>query len=121
MRKNDTREREISEISMSLKAMAKELEVPVMALAQLNRGPDLRNDKRPKISDLRESGSIEQDADLIMFLYRDEYYNPQSEDGGVSEVIIVNNRHGSLNTIKLAFNPNFVCFQNLYNGEAPTK
>ena len=121
VRKNDTREREISEISMSLKAMAKELEVPVMALAQLNRGPDLRNDKRPKISDLRESGSIEQDADLIMFLYRDEYYNPQSEDGGVSEVIIGKNRHGSLNTIKLAFNPNFVCFQNLYKGEAPTK
>ncbi len=120
-RKNDTREREISEISMSLKAMAKELEVPVMALAQLNRGPDLRNDKRPKISDLRESGSIEQDADLIMFLYRDEYYNPQSESVGVSEVIIGKNRHGSLNTIKLAFNPNFVCFQNLYKGDAPVK
>ena len=120
-RRNDTREREISEISMSLKAMAKELEVPVMALAQLNRGPDMRNDKRPKISDLRESGSIEQDADLIMFLYRDEYYNPQSESVGVSEVIIGKNRHGSLDTIKLAFHPNFVCFQNLYKGDSPIK
>jgi replicative DNA helicase len=112
--RSDNREREISEISMGLKALAKELNVPVIALAQLNRGPDARPDKRPKISDLRESGSLEQDADMILFIYRDEYYNPASEDQGVAELLISKNRHGSLTTIKLAFQPNFVTFQNLY-------
>ena len=114
----DSREREISEISMGLKALAKELNVPVIALAQLNRGPDARPDKRPKISDLRESGSMEQDADQILFVYRDEYYNPASEDAGVAEVAIAKNRHGGTATIKLAFQANFVAFQNLYK-DAP--
>ena len=82
------REREISEISMGLKALAKELKIPIIAAAQLNRGPDARPDKRPRISDLRESGSMEQDADQIIFIYRDDYYNPQSEHAGQSEVII---------------------------------
>ncbi len=113
-KKFDSREREISEISMGLKALAKELSVPVIALAQLNRGPDARPDKRPKISDLRESGSMEQDADMIMFLYRDEYYNPASEDTGIAELIVAKNRHGSTSKIKLAFHPNFVAFKDLY-------
>ena len=112
----ESREREISQISMGLKQLAKELKVPVIALAQLNRGPDSRPDKRPKISDLRESGSMEQDADLIMFVYRDEYYNPDSESAGVSEVIVAKNRHGETTTVKLAFQPNYVSFHNLYQG-----
>jgi replicative DNA helicase len=114
--KSESREREISEISMGLKALAKELQVPVIALAQLNRGPDSRPDKRPKISDLRESGSMEQDADMILFIYRDEYYNPTSEDQGVAEILIAKNRHGSTTTVKLAYQANFVSFQNLYKG-----
>lgn len=107
------REREVSEISMGLKNLAKELEVPIITLAQLNRGPDARPDKRPKISDLRESGSMEQDADMILFVYRDEYYNPNSEDAGKAEVIVAKNRHGSLETVNLAWLPNFVSFHNL--------
>ncbi len=113
-RKAESREREISEISMGLKELAKELNIPVIALAQLNRGVEQRPDKRPKLSDLRESGSMEQDADMIMFVYRDEYYNPNSEMTGMAELLIGKNRHGSLDTIKLAFQPNFVSFQNLY-------
>jgi replicative DNA helicase len=109
----DSREREIAELSGGLKALAKELQVPVIALAQLNRGPDQRTDHRTKSSDLRESGSLEQDADLIMFIYRDEYYNPNSEDRGKAEVIIAKNRHGSVDTIKLAYQANYVSFYNL--------
>ena len=116
----DSREREISRISMGLKELAKELRVPVVALAQLNRGPDARPDKRPKISDLRESGSMEQDADIILFVYRDEYYNPDSESAGISEVIVGKNRHGGTTTVKLAFQPSFVSFQNLYKGGEAT-
>ncbi|MBF0440504.1 MAG: replicative DNA helicase [Oligoflexales bacterium] len=115
----ESREREISQISMGLKELAKELNVPVLALAQLNRGPEFRTgDKRPKMADLRESGSMEQDADLILFAYRDEYYNPNSEHSGIAEIIVGKNRHGSLTTIKLAFQPNFVCFQNLYKNDS---
>ncbi|TWW09591.1 replicative DNA helicase, partial [Planctomyces bekefii] len=88
----DSREREISEISGGLKALAKELSIPIIALAQLNRGPDNRPDKVPKLSDLRESGSMEQDADMILFLYRDEYYNPNSEDAGKALLKIGKNR-----------------------------
>lgn len=112
--KEKSREREISEISMGLKELAKELHIPVIALAQLNRGPDARPDKRPKLSDLRESGSMEQDADMIFFVYRDEYYNPSSELSGIAELIIGKNRHGETATVKLAYQPNFVCFNNLY-------
>lgn len=112
--KSESREREISEISMGLKNLAKELRVPVMALAQLNRGPDSRPDKRPKISDLRESGSMEQDADQIFFIYRDEYYNPSSELAGIAELLIAKNRHGSTKSIKLAYQPQYVSFQNLF-------
>lgn len=115
--KNESREREISEISMGLKNLAKELKVPVVALAQLNRGPDSRPDKRPKISDLRESGSMEQDADMIFFVYRDEYYNPNSEKTGVAEIIVAKNRHGATTTVELTFQPSFVLFQNLFQEE----
>ena len=112
-KKYESREREISEISGGLKALAKELNVPVIALAQLNRGVEGRPDKVPKLSDLRESGSMEQDADMILFLYRDEYYNPNSEDAGKAMLRIAKNRHGSLQDIYLAFAPNFLKFTNL--------
>jgi len=110
---SQSREREISEISSGLKNLAKELKIPVIALAQLNRGPDTRPDKVPKLADLRESGSMEQDADQILFLYRDEYYNPNSEDAGKCMVRIAKNRHGSTEDIYLAFTPNFMKFSNL--------
>ena len=96
-----------------LKSLAKELDVPIIVLSQLNRSADTRTDHRPKTSDLRESGAIEQDADLIMFVYRDEVYNPNSEDAGKAELIIAKNRHGSLEDIKLACQLNFVTFYNL--------
>lgn len=109
----ENREREISEISRNLKGLAKELDVPVISLAQLNRGPDSRPDKRPRMSDLRESGSMEQDADLVLFIYRDEYYHQASEDAGKAELILGKNRHGPMNTINLAFHSDFVSFHNL--------
>jgi len=112
-KKYESREREISEISGGLKALAKELCVPVIALAQLNRGVEGRPDKVPKLSDLRESGSMEQDADMIMFIYRDEYYNPESEQAGKALIRIGKNRHGALEDIYLAFAPNFLKFTNL--------
>ena len=108
----ENREREISEISRNLKALSKELYVPIISLAQLNRSPDARPDKRPLMSDLRESGSMEQDADLILFIYRDEYYHKSSEDAGKAEIIIGKNRHGPMETIDLAFMPSFVSFHN---------
>ena len=108
----ENREREISEISRGLKALAKELQVPIVALAQLNRSPDARPDKRPLMSDLRESGSMEQDADIILFIYRDEYYHKSSEDAGKAEVIVSKNRHGPMDTIDLAFLPDYVSFHN---------
>jgi replicative DNA helicase len=112
-RRADSREREVAELSGGLKALAKELDVPIIVLSQLNRSADTRTDHRPKTSDLRESGAIEQDADLIMFVYRDEYYNPNSEDVGKAEIIISKNRHGELAEIKLACQLNFVSFYNL--------
>lgn len=109
----DNREREVAEISRGLKAMAKELQLTVIALAQLNRGPDQRPDKRPKMGDLRESGSLEMDADQVLFVYRDEYYNENSEHLGKAEIIIGKNRHGETDKVFLQYHPNHVSFYNL--------
>ena len=100
---SENRQQEVSEISRSIKALAKEMECPVIALSQLSRAPEQRADHRPMLSDLRESGSIEQDADLVMFLYRDEYYNKETEDKNMAECIVAKHRNGPVGTVKMAF------------------
>jgi replicative DNA helicase len=110
---SDNRVQELSRITRSLKGLARELNVPIIALSQLSRGVEARTNKRPMMSDLRESGSIEQDADLVIMLYRDEYYNPDSPDRGIAEVIITKHRNGPTGIIKLLFDPQFTCFRNL--------
>ena len=109
----ENRVQEVSQISRSLKVLAGDLEVPVLALSQLSRAVESRTDKRPLLSDLRDSGSIEQDADLVMFLYRDEYYNDQSEDQGLAEVILAKHRNGPIGTEKLAFLKRYAKFSDL--------
>ena len=115
----ENRTLEISKISRGLKAMAKELDVPVIALSQLSRAPEQRTNHRPILSDLRESGAIEQDADVVLFLYRDEYYNPDSEDRGIGEVIIAKHRNGPTGTVKLVYKGENTKFLPMSKVEAP--
>ena len=110
---SDNRVQELSKMTRSLKGLARELNVPIIALSQLSRGVEQRNNKRPMLSDLRESGSIEQDADLVIMLYRDEYYNPDTPERGVAEAIIVKHRNGPVGTVKLIFQGEFTKFDNL--------
>jgi len=113
--KIDSRQQEISDISRSLKALARELDVPVVTLSQLSRAVEQRPDHRPMLSDLRESGAIEQDADVVMFLYRDEYYNKDTEIKGIAEIIIAKQRNGPIGTVKMAWIPEQTRFANLLN------
>jgi replicative DNA helicase len=113
---SDNRVQELSKITRSLKGLAREIHAPVIALSQLSRAVESRTNKRPMMSDLRESGSIEQDADLIMMIYRDEYYNPDSPDQGIAELLITKHRNGPTGVIKLIFKPEFTQFLNLKGG-----
>lgn len=111
--RNENRQQEISEISRSLKALARELDIPVVALSQLSRGVEARQIKRPMLSDLRESGSLEQDADIVAFLYREDYYNPETEKKNITEFIVAKHRNGPVDTVQLFFHKNFTRFQDL--------
>jgi replicative DNA helicase len=110
--KHQNRQNEISAISRGLKGLAREIDCPVIALSQLSRAPEQRSDHRPILSDLRDSGAIEQDADLVMFLYRDEYYNEDSEDKGIGEIKIAKQRNGETGTVKLAWLGKYTKFVN---------
>lgn len=116
-RGGENRQQEVSDMSRALKIMAKELDVPVITLSQLSRAPDGRPDHRPVLSDLRESGAIEQDADIVMFLYRDDYYNPETEKKNISEVILAKHRGGSTGTVELVWMGQFTKFANMFRGE----
>jgi replicative DNA helicase len=109
----ENRVQEVSQISRSLKILARDLEVPIVALSQLSRAVEQRTDKRPILSDLRESGSIEQDADLVAFIYRDEYYNDESDQQGLAEVILAKHRNGPTDAMKLSFLKRYAKFADL--------
>jgi replicative DNA helicase len=109
----ENRQQEISEISRSLKALARELSVPVVAISQLSRAVESRTDHRPQLSDLRESGAIEQDADVVVLILREEYYNPSPENQGIAEVIIAKQRNGPVGSLKLAFIKEYTRFENI--------
>ena len=109
----ENRQQEISEISRGLKALARELDIPIIALSQLSRSVELRAEKKPQLSDLRESGSLEQDADIVMFLYREEYYNRETDNENIAELIIAKNRNGPTTSIRLHFNKEIMRFADL--------
>ena len=109
----ENRVQEVSQISRNLKLLARDLELPILAMSQLSRAVEQRHDKRPILSDLRESGSIEQDADLVAFLYRDDYYNDESEQQGIAEVILAKHRNGPTDTVKLSFLKRYAKFADL--------
>ncbi len=111
--RNEGRHQEVADISRSLKILAKEINVPVITLSQLSRAAESRADHRPILSDLRESGAIEQDADIVMFLYRDEYYNPETEKKNIAEIIIAKHRNGSTGTVDLAWLGQYTKFANI--------
>jgi replicative DNA helicase len=112
----ENRQVEVSEISRGLKILARELETPVVALSQLSRGLELRAEKRPMLADLRESGSIEQDADVVVFLYRDEVHNPDSPDIGTAEILVAKHRSGPTGKVKLAYLSQYTRFANMARG-----
>lgn len=116
MSKRERRDLEVADVTMNLKFLAKEIDVTVILLSQLNRGVEQRSDKRPMLSDLRESGAIEQDADLIMFLYRDEYYNPQSDDKGIMEVNIAKQRNGKTGVLKFSYKEEYQLIKESFRG-----
>ena len=113
VKSSESRQQEITEISRGLKMIAKELDVPVLALSQLSRAVEQRPDHRPMLSDLRESGAIEQDADVVMFIYRDDYYNHDTEKKDIAEIIIAKQRNGPIGTVELAWIPKYTKFANL--------
>ena len=114
--RSESRQQEVSQISRELKGLAKEMDVPVIALSQLSRAPEARNPPKPMMSDLRESGSIEQDADVVAFIYREDYYKPSDENAGMAELILSKQRNGPTGTVKLAFLKEFTRFENYYGG-----
>jgi replicative DNA helicase len=113
-KRSESRQQEVSQISRELKGLAKELNVPLVALSQLSRAPEARTDHRPMLSDLRESGSIEQDADVVAFIFREEQYNRTEENAGIAEVIVAKQRNGPTDTVKLAFLKEFTRFENMW-------